>query len=40
MAVFWALAIPTAWRAGRELGLLAIGLALCTFAWFLIRMAH
>ncbi len=39
-ALFWAVAIPTAWRAGREVGLLAIGLALCTFAWFLLRMAH
>lgn len=39
-AVFWFAAIPLVRRASPELGTLAIGLALCTFAWFLLRMAH
>lgn len=39
-SLFWAAAIALARRANREVGMLAIGLALCTLAWFLLRAAH
>ncbi len=40
MAAFWTVVIAAVHRLGREVSLLAIGGAVCTLAWFLLRMAH
>lgn len=39
-AVVFAGLLPVAFRRNREVGLLVTGIATCTLAWFLIRMAH